>query len=363
MEKITLNNKHLTTIAKELSHDFNKVEFLSWYQAINPVFKYDHNPMAGAVSKHFSNSKEYLKLFEFPELEINDRESLKKLLFYAHGSYREPLIKVLKNEFNLDYWGEVLTFACEDTNLGYSAYYGLLSHSMNDYEFTENKIDKIKDFLDKFITSINQSKNKRFSEVLQYMSFAINQKNLFGNDWLVEGLNRIFKYPDDGSSKNFNFQVTKVSQQFMDLDFSKTVLTPELKRVLKGKIPLTTSNETTKPFFWSIDIMRYCIAHRTVQQLLLSNCITGMELIEKYLKDDTDVLSHYVKRDKNNISLSVIHESSKLEKTLNSLLEMILKKTEMNTVITVDDFEKTFIFIDLNDSMTTHDKKTKVSKV
>jgi hypothetical protein len=363
MEKIVLNNKHLTAIAKGLAEDFNKIEFLAWYHGINPAFNYDVHPMAGAVSKHFSNDKKYLKLFEFPELEINDRESLKKLLCYSHGSYRVPLIQVLKNDFKIDYWNEVLNFACENKDLGYSTYYSLLSHSMNDGDFTETNIDKIKDFLDKFISSINQSKNKRFSEILQYISFAIGNKDLFGNDWLVDSLNRIFKNPDDGSSKNFNFQVDKISQHFMNLDFSKTILNPELKRVLKGKLPLTTSNESTKPFFWSIDIPRYCMTHKLVQQLLLSNCITGMDIIEKYLKDDAEVLSHFVKREKNKISLSVIYENPKLEKTLNVLLDMILKKTEMNTVINSDDFEKSFVFIDLNDSMTIHDKKTKVNKV
>jgi hypothetical protein len=362
MEKFVLNNKHLTAIAKELAENFNKLEFLAWYHGINPSFKYEANSTA-AVNKHFSDNKSHLKLFEFPELEINDRDGLKKLLCYSHGSYREPLIKVLKDQFNIDYWDELLNFVGEDNNLGYSAYYAILSHSMNDYDFTENKIEQIKNFLDKFITSINQSKNKRFSEVLQYMSFAIGAKDLFGNNWLVDNLNRIFKNPDDGSSPNFNFQVDKLSQHFMNLDFSRTVLNPELKRVLKGKLPLVVHNEATKPFFWSLDIPRYCMTHKFVQQLLLSNCITGMDIIEKYLKDDAEVLSYYVKREKNKISLSVIYENPKLEKTLNVLLDMILKKTEVNTVISVEDFEKSFVFMDLNDSMIVHDKKTKVNKV
>jgi len=363
MNKIILSNKHLTTIARELGEEFNKIEFLTWYSNLNKEFKYDSHPMAGAVGKHFSGSKEHVKLFEFPEVEINDEKKLKEILDYAHGSYREPLIQVLKDDFGIDYWQEILKFAVNNEKLGYSSYYGLLSHSMNDYEFTENNIDSFKTFLDNFISSINQSKYKKFSEIIQYMSYAITNKDLFGNDWLVNSLNQIFKTPDDGSSKNFNFQVDKLSHHFMNLDFSKVLLNPELKRVLKGKLPLTTTSEIAKPFFWSIDLPRYCMTHKVVQELLSGNCITGMEIIDSYIKDDSDVLSHFIKREKNKISLSVIHESSKLEDKLNVLLEMMLKKTEMNTLVDRSDLEKSLVLIDLKDNMQVNEKKTKAIKV
>jgi hypothetical protein len=364
MNKIVLNNKNLTFIAKELGKEFNKIEFLNWYAQINSNFKYGQGSMpSGDINKYFSNSKEHLKVFELPELEITNEKDFKKLLVYPHGSYREPLIKVLENEFGINYWEETLKIACEDKQLGYSAYYGLLSHSMNDWEFTEKNIKEIKKFIDIFVDSINNSKSKRFSEVLQYVSFAIPNKEVFGNAWLVATLNQIFKDPDDGSSKSFSFQVDKLSPQFMDLDFSGVSLYPELKKVLKGKLPLTKSGDNTKVFFIEIDYPRYCMQHKTVQQLLQTNCITGFDIIEKYLNDETDVLSHYVKRDKNKISLSVIHEDPKLNDKLNILVDTILNNTQLNKIVDKSDFEKALIYINLNDTMAIKNIKTKTVKV
>lgn len=364
MNKIVINNKHLTAIAQELHQDFNKVEFLTWYEQIHPDFEYEKGPMSNAlVNKYFSGSKQYIKVFELPALEINNEKDLKKLLSYPHGSYREPLIKVLKNEFGIDYWQETLKFACEDDKLGYSAYYGLLSHSMNDYDFTSQNISQLKNFIEGFIDSVNKGKSKRFTEVMQYISFAITNKDLFGNSWIIDNLNQIFKNPDDGSSKQFGFNVDKLSRQFIDLDFTGFRLNPELKKALKGKLPLTTATANTKPFFWEIDIARYCMANKTVQQLLQTNCITGIEIIDRFLKDEADVLSHFVKRDKTKISLAVIHECPKLEEKLNALLDTILKKTELNMVVDKSDFEKALVFLDLNESMVENKIKNKVTKV
>lgn len=380
MNKIIINNKHLTFIARELGVEFNKIEFLTWYEQINPGFHNSHKismeangkyfagsnsnnmPMV-AINKNFSENKENLKVFGLPELEINNERDFKKFLSYPHGSYREPIIKLLKNEFEIDYWQELLKFACEDDKLGYAAYFGLLSHSMNDWDFTENNVDKMKTLIDSFVDSINKSKSKRFSEVLQYSSFAITNKELFGNDWLVANLNQIFKTPDDGTSKNFSFHVDKLSKQFMDLDFTGVELTPELKKVLKGKLAVTKSNDATKVFFLEIDVPRYCMQHKTVQQLLQTNCITGFEVIDRFLKEEVDVLSHFVKRDKNKISLSVIHENPKLDEKLNVLMKTILDNTQINKVVDKSDFEKALIYMNLNETMPTNDKKTKIVKV
>lgn len=364
MNKIILNNKNLAFIVKELGAEFNKIEFLNWYRQVNPNFQFEHGLISsGGVNKYFSGNKEHIKLYEFPELEIKNENDLKIFVSHPHGSYREPIIKLLKNEFGLDYWQTTLNFACEDEKVGYSVYHGILSHSMNDWNFTETNIEKIKNFLDKFIDSANRSKSKRFSEILQYMSFCITNKESFGNAWLVESLNQIFKNPDDGSSKIFNFQVDKISRQFMDLDFKGLRLNSELRKAIKGKLPLTTNSSNTMPFFWEIDIPRYGMANKTVQNLLQTNCITGMDAIDKFLKDETDVLSHFVKREKSKISLSVIHENPKLEEKLHILLDTILNKSKMNLIVEKSDFEKAIVFISLSESMETKNTKVKTVKV
>ena len=365
MTPFKITNEHLTKIVNLLGEEFNRFDFIYWIKGINHKFKYDPQSTMNRseLNNYFEGKGGNTKVKNIPPLEINNEEQFKRFISYSHGVHREPLIKVFNEDFGIDYWKEVLNLCCEEnSHKNHTLNHLVLAHSMNNLEFAEAHVDKLKKLVDKLIFIANKSKNSHFTEVLQYLSFTIIQKDLFGNNWIVESLNNVFSEPSDGSSKQFNFVLDKLSRQFIDLDFSNFHLNTGFKKVLKGKIPLKKTTDCF-PYFWQLDIPRYCLANKVVAQILNTNCVSGLEVVDKFLKDQADVLTHFVKREKNMISLSILHEDPKLNAKIDALLQTILDKSANNIVIQPNDFEKSLLFVELNEKMTLSDKKEKKTKI
>lgn len=366
MKPFTITNEHLTEIARSLGKEFNKIDFLLWYESNNSKFKYDNNHMKRVeqLNKYFEGRDENIVVRNLPNLEVNDEEKFKKLLTYHHGFFRDALSNVLEKHFNINYWDELLNIASNKENkVGYATYYSLFSHCINDVDFNNRSIEPIKKMTDNLIDSVNKSKNKQFTEILQFMSHTIDCKDLYENDWIVRNLNEIFKESNNGSSKQFNFYVDKISKKFEDLDFSKIRVNQELKKVLKGKVPLKKTPIQCIPYFWEIDLPRYTVTQKVVQQLLQTNCITGLDLINKFLQQEDDVLSSFVKREKNIMSLTVLHENEHLNEKLDILLDTILNKTKLNLMLDKDDFENAILYVDLNKAMPEKPTGSKRAKI
>ncbi len=359
-----INNEHLSKMVNLLGKEFNQIDFLFWVSAINPNFSYAND---GSIhndnKKFFHKKKNEWVVTGIPTLEIKNELEFKKIISYPHGLEREPLVQILQEYFQIDYWQEALEVCCADESGKYNTLnFQVLAHSTKNLDFTDKNIDKLKLLSEKMITSAKKSQQKRFSEVLQYLSFCIANKNLFDNDWIVGNLNSIFSEEDDGTSKQLNFIVDKISRQFIDLDFSKFKLNTGFKKLLKGKVPLKISKDCN-PYFWQMDISRYAIANKVVENLLQTNCISGLEVLDRFLKNQVDVLSHFIKRDKTMITLSVLHEDNKLNEKIDFVLNEVINITSLNRVIDPRELEKSLLYLDLNEKMAVKKDKEKRIKL
>ncbi|NCP98418.1 hypothetical protein GW796_00895 [archaeon] len=357
---IKIEISHLNNIIKKLGKNFNKFDFLNWYEKINQKFQFANKNRENIdLSKYFIGDK----LNNVVPLIIENKEELYQLLTYQHGDYLEPLKDILRDDFNIDYWKEIfeILFNREIINKSFLMT-SLLSHSINDFDFTEINIEKLKKLIDKEIDDINTNKVTGFVQIIQYLSFSIEQRDLFENKWIVKSLNEVFKFKENGDSKQFKYQIDQISKRFINLDFSVLNTNIELKKLIKGKIPLRVVNEN-KCFFWEIDIQRYVLANKVVDQILHTNCIDGIDVIGRFLSSKHDIFSYFIKREKKVISLSVIHENNDLNSELMRLLNEILNKTKLNEVLNPNEFEKSLLNMDLNKNLSNGGEKVKRTKI
>jgi hypothetical protein len=365
MTPFIIKNEQLTKVMKLLGKEFNKFDFAYWVNGFNPEFSLNKNSdmLRYELDNYFVGKGEHSKVKNIPNFEVNNIEQLRKFIAYPHGIQREAVISVLAEDFGIDYWQEVLSLCCDKSeSKKHNMTIQLLAHSVNDFDFTNKNINPLKDLIEEFIDFKNKSKNKHYTDVLQYLSFSIANKELFGNKWIINNLDKIFADPNEGSAKQFNFVLDKVSKQFIDLDFSNIEIGTGFKKIIKGKLPLRKTVSCI-PYFWQIDFSRYSMSNRVVQSILQTNCNLGLPIINKFLEAQPEVLSSSLKKEKNLMTLSVLHEDPKLNAKIELFLNIILEKTAINAMVEERDLERSLLFADLTDKFSDNKKQEKRTKI
>ncbi len=348
-----------------LGKEFNKFDFAYWVNGFNPEFSLNKNSdmVRYELDTYFVGKGEHTKVKNIPNFEINSIEQLRKFISYPHGTQRDAVITILAEDFGINYWQEVLSLCCDkNEKQKHNMTIQVLAHSVNNSEFTNKNVNPLKELVEEVIDFKNKSKNKYYTDVLQYLSFSIANKELFGNKWIINNLDKIFSEPNDGSSKQFNFILDKVSKQFIDLDFSNINISTGFKKIIKGKLPLRQTVSCI-PYFWQIDMARYSMSNRVVQSILQTNCNLGLVVINKFLEAQPEVLNSSLKKEKNLMTLSVLHEDPKLNAKIDVFLNIILEKTAINAMVEEKDLERALLFADLTDKFSENKKQEKRTKI
>ncbi len=362
---IIIDNKILNEIANEVQ-DLNPQDFLTWYASINNNFELDLNPFSRSeqLKKYFIVNKKVVTLKSFPKFEIKTEEELKSFLFKKHGVYTNPLIKILKDYFNINYWDKILDYCISfGSSVESSQYSSLLSYSVNNLDFVDDNIVNLKKLIDNIINKVEEKKLKYYSDILEFLSFTITEKDKFENDWIIKSINILVKDSFDNPTKQFKFILDKTIRQFPDLDFENKKISKEFKKILLGNLPIKRTPDICYPYYFEINIQKFTQKQKVVPQIALNNAIVVLGLINEYLKEEYGVISHNVKVEKHIVALSVIHDDENLSKKLDYLIDIMIKKIEENEVVEQKEFEKYVLYLNLNDNLSSSGsggKKTKI---
>lgn len=363
MNKITFTNKHYTKLGQLLGQEFNRLDFLHWLNSLHPVNKFEIPVTVEEGNKFFFGKSENLKIKGLPELDIylnkqNEKQlSLSNFILKEHGFYREPIIKILKEDFSIDYWQELINLLESRHKPHLEATSTLIRYLPKNNEFAQKNARKIEKIV---VDNIGKQNKTRNLNILMFFDYALDNTDIYDNNWIIKTLNK-FLDQEINNSKSTTYHLDKISKKLQALDFSEEKPSKELKKLLKGQLDIEYSEPLA--FFWKMDLSRFSHKNKLNMDILIQNITTCIPVVEMFLEQQEEIFDFNINKAKNIVKLTVMHESpglnSKLKKMMTAITDMALK----GDILEHTNAEKILLYLNLSEDLQINQLKEKRLKI
>lgn len=344
MKKIILNKDFFNKIIK-YSNKFEFNEFISWLSSVNG-FSREINKKN--INKNHSN----IEIISIEDCLIETEKDWARFLTSDHKIFTDAIIKVLKEQYDIDYWQSLLDIylCCRELTPKYG-YGQILTHAINTEDYQFKNIDKLKKLIDILLQEVREDKSRYFSDILEFLYLTTNNIEEYGNDWIVYSIDLLMDASNNNPTKQFNFVANKLKNQIHRLDFNKVKIGKHFKRYVRGNLSLQRTPESALPYFFEMNTQKYASENNMVFQILFNNMIMGLNLINDYLKNEPSVCSNNFTLEKSLLSLSVIYEDKKIGEKIDFLIDKLLDISSKGEVLDNRDFDKYLLYTSLSDNL------------
>jgi len=257
---------------------------------------------------------------------------------------------------------ECRLFSPKKINISYLSL--LFEYNHNNQDFMKNNPELFKRAIigvlkDPQIHNNFKHINKIKYQIVGFFSYAIDNKDAYGNDWLTDTINKYFQL-NLPKSKEFYNKLDILSHKLFQLEFIVNPMSDVVRNIAKGNSPIEYHENLS--FFCKVDANKLIYKQKNNSQFFSSNFRLGLSHLKNILDNNSAVsfTNNFDEPSNQVFSIVVLHNSSELQDKLKKFVDYMCYNIDHNIQLNTENMPSVYLRFEMENEISKNDivKKT-----